>query len=103
MVSGKFLRLIISFLHQAYPQNVILLSERVLLTSQVECDAGQCLHSITVDFILQDQGGRQVGLFESGILLLLLERTLHAITPLSSSCAPMVLISRDTEDAGPVM
>lgn len=58
MVSCKFMRisLIISFLHPAYPQNVILLSERVLLTSQVECDAGQCLHSITVDFILQDRG-----------------------------------------------
>lgn len=49
--------LIISFLHLAYPQNVILLSERVLLTSQVECDTGQCLHSITVDFILQDRRG----------------------------------------------
>lgn len=58
MVSWKFLRmsLIVLLFHPAYPQNVILLSERVLLTSQVERDAGQCFHSITVDFILQERG-----------------------------------------------
>lgn len=37
---------------QAYPQNIILLSERVLLTTQMEGDAGQRLHSVTVDLVL---------------------------------------------------
>lgn len=49
---------------QAYPQNIILLSERVLLTTQMEGDAGQRLHSVTVDLVLvnnRNTGGGERG------------------------------------------